>query len=522
MSYYRDLRQYIETLERHEKLFRIKREILRETELHPMVRWQFRGLGESERRAFLFENVTSVTGCKYKMPVLVGACASSTSIYALGMNCKEDEILSRWLNAQREPIAPVLVPSGPVQEVEITHNVEEAVDNIPVPLSGPGFDSSVRLTAALWVTADPETGQRNVGIYSGYMQKGGRIGVGLGAGKDSRLHLDKCREQGIPLKVAAVIGPTPNLIYAAAATLPYGTDEYAIAGGIAGEPLQVVRCKTSDLLVPAHAEMILEGEILPGDTIQGWPFGEYSGYMAGKSRYPRFKVNHITHRRTPILLDLLAEHAPSEGSKQKQIATEATFFHFLKENVGLSGVKQVAIHEESGGWGFFVIQMKVPQPTHAWQALYAAAGLTPGLGKFFVVVDDDIDPRDLDAVIWALVFRAQPHRDIIVLPGKRPMLDPSAVSPADPGWHHAFPVPNGASSLLINAVRKWPYPPVSLPAKEFMERARLIWEEEKLPQLKPKVPWHGYELGHWPDEFKKAAAAMVSGREPEEVKKDEK
>src|SRR5687768_14572327 len=109
MSYYRDLRQYIETLERHEKLFRIKREILRETELHPMVRWQFRGLGESERRAFLFENVTSVTGCKYKMPVLVGACASSTSIYALGMNCKEDEILSRWLNAQREPIAPVLV-----------------------------------------------------------------------------------------------------------------------------------------------------------------------------------------------------------------------------------------------------------------------------------------------------------------------------------------------------------------------------------------------------------------------------
>lgn len=522
MGYYRDLREYVETLERYGKLFRIKREIRRETELHPLVRWQFRGLREEERRAFLFDNVTSVTGCRYEMPVLVGACASSTAIYALGMACKEDEILSRWLTAQREPIAPVVVPSGPVQEIEITQNVEEAVDKIPVPLSGPGFDSSVRLTAALWVTADPETGQRNVGIYSGYMQKGGRIGVGLGAGKDSRLHLDKCRERGIPLKVAAVIGPTPNLIYAAAATLPYGTDEYAIAGGIAREPLQVVRCKTSDLLVPAHAEMILEGEILPDESLQGWPFGEYSGYMAGKSRYPRFRVHRITHRRNPILLDLLAEHAPSEGSKQKQIATEATFFHFLKENVGLSGVKQVAIHEESGGWGFFVIQMKVPHPTQAWQALYAAAAFTPGLGKFFVVVDDDIDPRDLDAVIWALVFRAQPHRDTIVLPGKRPMLDPSAVSPADPGWHHAFPAPNGASCLLINAVRKWPYPPVSLPSKEFMERARLIWEEERLPQLKPKVPWHGYELGHWPEEFKKAAEAMVSGREPEDSKKNEK
>jgi 4-hydroxy-3-polyprenylbenzoate decarboxylase len=479
MGYYRDLREYVGALEHHGKLFHITRAINRETELHPLVRWQFRGLREEERGAFLFDNVTSVTGRRYNMRVLVGACASSTAIYALGMACNENEILSRWLTAQREPIAPVTVPSGPVQEIEVTQN-----------------------------------------IYSGYMQKGGRIGVGLGAGKDSRLHLDKCRELGIPLKAAAVIGPTPNLIYAAAATLPYGTDEYAIAGGIAGEPLELVRCKTSNLLVPAHAEMILEGEILPDDLLQSWPFGEYSGYMAGKSRYPRFRVHRITHRPNPILLDLLAEHAPSEGSKQKQIATEATFFHFLKENAGLSGVKQVAIHEESGGWGFFVIQMKVPHPTQAWQALYAAAAFTPGLGKFFVVVDDDIDPRDLDAVVWALVFRAQPHRDIIILPGKRPMLDPSAVSPADPGWHHAFPSPNGASCLLINAVRKWPYPPVALPAKKFMERARQIWEEEKLPILKPKTPWHGYELGQWPDEFRKAAEAMIAGRDPEEVQKD--
>ena len=151
MRYYRDLREYVDTLEAHGKLFRIKREIRRETELHPVVRWQFRGLREEERRAFVFDNVTSVTGCKYKRPVLVGACASSTAIYALGMGCKEDEILSRWLTAQREPIAPQVVTSGPVQEIEITENVEEAVDNIPVPLSGPGFDSSVRLTAALWV-----------------------------------------------------------------------------------------------------------------------------------------------------------------------------------------------------------------------------------------------------------------------------------------------------------------------------------------------------------------------------------
>src|SRR3989337_1247663 len=107
MGYYRDLREYIETLERRSKLFRIRREVCRETELHPLVRWQFRGLPESERRAFFFENVVSVTGHRYGMSVLAGACASSRAVYALGMGCKEDEIFDRWLDAQKNPINPV-------------------------------------------------------------------------------------------------------------------------------------------------------------------------------------------------------------------------------------------------------------------------------------------------------------------------------------------------------------------------------------------------------------------------------
>jgi len=193
----------------------------------------------------------------------------------------------------------------------------------------------------------------------------------------------------------------------------------------------------------------------------------------------------------------------------------------LKENIGMSGVKQVAIHEESGGWGFFVIQLKARQPAHAWQALNSAASLTPGLGKIFIVVDEDIDPHDLDAVMWALVFRVQPHRDIQTVTGRRPMMDPSAVSPAQPGWHHHYPEPHGSSALLINALRKWNYPPVALPAKEYMERARQLWQELELPPLKPKSPWHGYELGHWPEELRNAAAAVAAGREPEEGGKKE-
>jgi 4-hydroxy-3-polyprenylbenzoate decarboxylase len=190
MGYYPSLREYVRTLENRGKLFRIQREVCRETELHPLVRWQFRGLPENERRAFLFEKVASVTGRKYKMAVLSGACASSRAIYALGMGCREEEIFDRWINAQKNPIEPVTVPEGPVQAIEIDSGLDDAVDGIPVPLGNPGFDSSLRLTAALWVTADPETGQRNVGIYSGYIRQGGKISVGLGDGKDSRIHLD--------------------------------------------------------------------------------------------------------------------------------------------------------------------------------------------------------------------------------------------------------------------------------------------------------------------------------------------
>src|ERR1051325_2866678 len=106
MNYYRNLREYIAALESREKLFRITREVCRETELHPLVRWQFRGLPENERRAFLFERVSSASGRKHKMAVLSGACASSREIYALGMGCRDEEIFDRWVHAQSHPIAP--------------------------------------------------------------------------------------------------------------------------------------------------------------------------------------------------------------------------------------------------------------------------------------------------------------------------------------------------------------------------------------------------------------------------------
>jgi len=126
-------------------------------------------------------------------------------------------------------------------------------------------------------------------------------------------------------------------------------------------------------------------------------------------------------------------------------------------------------------------------------------------------VDDDINPRDPDAVIWALSFRMQPHRDIRVTQGKSSMCDYSSAPLDAPDTEQIFPFPTGTSAIMIDATRKWPYTPVSLPRQEFMEKARALWEQLGLPKLDPKTPWHGYSLGYWTDENVEEAELAIRG-----------
>ena len=152
-SYYKDVREHLKALEEHDKLFRIKKQINKDTQLMPLVRWQFRGLEEKKRKAFLFENVIDVKGKRYTMPVTVGTLAASTEIYALGLKCESEQIHERWTNAQMHPLAPTRVKGGPAQE-----NVWQGedllnghgLDMLPVPISTPGFDNAPYLTSANW------------------------------------------------------------------------------------------------------------------------------------------------------------------------------------------------------------------------------------------------------------------------------------------------------------------------------------------------------------------------------------
>lgn len=512
MRAHRDLHEHLAALEERELLFRVTREINKDTELHPLVRWQYRGgIPEEERKGFLFENVVDVRGRRYDMPVAVGVLAGSRAIYAVGMQCQPEEIGEKWEHALAHPIEPITVEHGPVQEVvHLGGELEReggGLDEFPIPISTPGFDNAPYTTCSQWVTKDPETGIRNVGNYRGQVKSRTRTGVYVLSYHDFWHHWRKCKALGKPLEAALVIGGAPYVSYTAVQPIPYGVDELAVAGGLAGEPIEVVRCKTVNLEVPATAEVVIEG-LIPTDSLEPeGPFGESYGYVQLKNMQPYFNVTCITHRRDAIWVSFISQVTPSESSKIKEVGYEPLLTRHLRDECSIPSVVRVAMHEPLINLrSYVVIQFRQPDQADVWRAMYALLGRYGDIGKIIVAVDEDIDPKDPESVNWAICYRMQPETDMVVVPGRRLSTKWKTLIPE--GYRNR----DTLSSVLINATLKCALPPVSLPQREYMERAREIWEELRLPPLKPKMPWYGYSLGNWPKELAEEAELAIRGQ----------
>jgi 4-hydroxy-3-polyprenylbenzoate decarboxylase len=513
MAYYKDLREFLQALERAGKLVRVKRPIVKETELMPLVRLQYRGLAEEQRMGFLFENVFDSQGRHYDGRVATGVLGASRDIAALGLQCEPGEINEKWVRAQSKPLEPKIAQSGAVQEEVLMGKDLESrgIGVLPFPVEEPGFSGLLRTTTQI-VTKDPETGERNVGDYStAYLGKT-LLQFGVGPTHHAYLHWRKSLQKGKPLPAAVVIGATPNISYASMAPIPYGIDEYGVAGALAGEPVLLVRCKTVDIEVPATAEIVIEGEVTTEYLSEGVSFGDYAGYMVmGKGYYrPQMRVTAITHRKEPIFNSILVGLPPSENHVLQGLTAEVTLYKFLRYDCNLPGVLDVSFPQMGGSSNLCVIQMRKVHPAQAWSALYSTAGFMD-IGKIIVVVDEDINPRDLEMVTWALAFRMQPHKDMRIGAGKAPGLDPSGHPPGASNDQRVFPDGTGAGIVMIDATRKWAYPPVALPKQEYMEKARTIWDELGLPPLRLREPWYGYSLGDWPEDSVETAQLIVNG-----------
>ena len=506
---YPDLHDHLEALEKAGHLVTVDRPINKDTEMHPLVRWQFRGgIQEKDRKAFLFTNVTDSKGRKYDIPVAVGVLAANRDIYRIGIACPLDKIGETWTKAISNPIAPRIVESAPCQEIVMEGAELDGEDRglaaIPFPISTPGWDVSPYATLSAYITKDPDTGIQNMGNYRGQVKSPTRLGMNpsLELRPGIYIHWEKYKARGERMPAAVIVGAPPAVTFTSVQKLREDVDELTVAGGLVGAPINVVKARTVDLLVPAEAEIVIEGYIDTEYLEPEAPFGESHGHVNLQEYNAFMEVTAITRRKKAILTSIISQVTPSESSLIKKVAYEPMFLNHLRDALGIKGVIRVSMHEPLTNLRkFIIIQVERGMPsTEVWRALYGAAVLHRAAGKFVIAVNDDIDPDNADALLWAMAYRSNPNLDFHIL-GNR-----------DQGHGPRSSRNDGVdASVLIDATLKEDFPPVSLPKREFMENAKKIWEELGLPELKPQSPWYGYSLGAWPDEFEQAAQLATKG-----------
>ena len=510
-SGYPDLQDHIAALEAAGLLLRIDKPVNKDTELHPLVRWQYRGgIPDADRKAFLFTNVYDSRGRKYDMPVLVGALAANREVYRIGIGVSLDEIGPHWANAVTNPIDPVEVTEAPCQEVVLTGDdligESKGLDALPVPISTPGFDSAPYLTAGMFVTKDPDTGIQNLGTYRGGLKASNRMAVRMSAregGAGGYLHWEKYKARGEKMPCAVVLGCPPSVAYTGPQKIRRDVDELTIAGGLAGAPIRIVKCTGLDLMVPADSEIVIEGLVDTEYLEPEAPFGESHGHISLEDYNMIFEVTAITRKANAVLSSIISQVTPSESSVIKRVAYEPMFLAHLRDHLGIKGVKRVFMHEPLTNIRrviFLQIEPGTPR-TEVWRALYGATSLRADCGKYVIAVNEDIDPDNGDAVFWSLGYRTDPDKDIEILRHRDAGHGPKGAGGTRPE----------DSTLLIDATLKREMPPLALPKREYMERAKELWEELGLPPLNPESPWHGYSLGDWSEEWDRLAERATQG-----------
>ncbi len=365
---------------------------------------------EGRRRpVLLFENVTGTT-----WPVLTNLHASRSRL-AAAINAAPDQMLPTYLRAMERPVPPRVVATGPVKEV-VKRGSEVDLTTLP-QIVHHDRDAGPYVTAAISFAKDPVSGTWNCAYNRLMVQGRDRTSIHLTLGKHLWEFYKIAEARGEPLPVAFAIGVHPAIALGALAIGSIDEDERAIMGALLGEPLELVKCETSDVLVPAHAELILEGEILPEGRVAEGPFGEFTGYSLGERQREIVRYTAITHRRDAMFQDITVAHL--DHMLLSTIPMEANLYRAVRAMV--PSVKAVRVP------GPFTCYVSIEQrlPGQAKNAIMAVFGADLYM-KRVVVVDHDVDVFDDRQVNWALATRSQPDRDITIITNARGSdLDPS-------------------------------------------------------------------------------------------------
>ncbi|TEB10735.1 menaquinone biosynthesis decarboxylase [Pelotomaculum propionicicum] len=448
---FKDLGSYIAELEKRGLLKRIKTEVDANLEITEISDRVVKAGGP----ALLFENVknytmpvaTNLFGTLERMELALGVTDLDQIGDELLAIIQPDEMPATFLDkiktlpklARLSSFLPRNVKTGPCKEVINKNNPSLA--NIPVLKCWPD-DGGPFITLPLVFTKDPETGRRNVGMYRMQVYDEITTGMHWHIHKDGAEHYRRRQDQNRGrMDVAVAVGADPAVIFSATAPLPAGIDEMLFAGFLRKEPVEMVKCETVDLEVPAQAEIILEGYVEPGETRLEGPFGDHTGYYSLADMYPVFHLTCVTHRKAPVYPATIVGRPPMEDAFIGK-ATERIFLPLLK--LQLPEVLDINMPPEGVFHNCVIVSIKKRYPGQAKKVMAALWGMgLMMLAKLIIVVDEDVDVQNLSEVMWRVFNNIDAKRDVMMVDGPLDALD------------HSSPMPHLGSKMGIDATRKW-------------------------------------------------------------------
>jgi UbiD family decarboxylase len=399
-----DVRHFLRALEERGDLTRVSANV----DLHLEVGAICRKALDRRGPALWFEQ----PGAK-PFPLVTGTLATRERI-ALALDTTPDQLQGHWLERGQARFKPATVQAAeaPCKErIRLGDDVD--LSEIPVPQWNE-LDGGPFITLAACFSQDPGTGARNVGIYRAQVHSRDTVGLQGPAYRHVFLHARSALEAGEPFPVALVMGLDPVIALAAAAGLPAGEDELELAAALRQGPVETVPCETIPIEVPARAEFVLEGELLPGVQEEEGPFGDVTGYYSVRRPQPVVRVKAITHRSDAIHVAAYTGRPPSENALIVAVQNEGE----VLRTVPLPGIRRINVSE--GGCGGFNCIVSIEKAFEGQGRMIGLAILGTWAArpiKNLIVVDDDVDPFDWNQVEWALATRFQPARDMEVLTG---------------------------------------------------------------------------------------------------------
>lgn len=472
---YKNLREFIAVLEQNDELIKITEPVSPDLEITAITDKVSKS---GNNKALLFENVIG-----YEMPVLINSLGSYTRLNLAFQVDNLDQIAQRikefldlkvpdglfdkfnkFKNLSEVLKFPPKVISGnaPCQEVIITNPDQDILNKLPILKCWP-HDGGHYITMPLVFSKDPVTGIRNIGMYrlqkynnteTGFhvhwhhdtaehqqIVRGGFEAHGTAINTDNQY---KPKSKAFPeakIPIAIAIGADPSLIYSATAPFPKMVDETIFAGFLRSSPVELVKCKTIDMEVPANAEIILEGYVHLDDLREEGPFGDHTGFYSLAGDFPTFHITAMTHRKDPIYMTTIVGKPPQEDCYLGK-ATERIFLPLLR--VIMPEVEDMNLPLEGVFHSCAIVKIKKSYPGHAKKIINAVWGSGQlAFTKYVIVLDHDTDIHNLSEVAWKVFANTDPKRDILFTEGPVDILD------------HASPLMGLGSKAGIDATVKW-------------------------------------------------------------------